>query len=102
MIQVPSLPDMEMYLHVKHAELIQKFEKSLESDPEFPCCSCERLLLRKQVTALKFDEKFSSEMWKTRIHTFRREIQMLQKRRTTCATTVVFGSTKTRCHAGEF
>ena len=31
-----------------------------------PCCSCERLFQRKQVTAFKFSEaKFSSDIWKT-------------------------------------
>ena len=67
-LQEPSLPDLETYLHVQHAELILNFEKSLEDDPEFPCCSCELLLLllRKQVTALNFtDKKFSSDLWKT-------------------------------------
>ena len=37
----------------------------MADDPEFPCCSCERLHQRKQVTAFKFHEaKFSSNMWK--------------------------------------
>ena len=40
-----GLLDMELYLHVQHTELIQEFEKSLENDAEFPCCTCERLLL---------------------------------------------------------
>ena len=43
--QEPGLLDVESYLHVQHTELIQEFEKSLENDAEFPCCTCERLLL---------------------------------------------------------
>ena len=36
----------------------------MADDPEFPCCSCERLMQRKQVTAFKFsDSKFCSNMW---------------------------------------
>ena len=67
--QEPNLPDLEPYLQVEHAELIKVFEKKLAGDPKFPCCSCERLLQRKQVTALKYSyRKFSSSMWKTLKH----------------------------------
>ena len=46
--------------------LIADVEKKFALDAEFPCCSCERLLLRSQVTAFKFsDAKFSSQAWKT-------------------------------------
>ena len=46
--------------------LISKLEKQLADHPEFPCCSCEQLKRRDQVTAVKFsDEKFSSPMWKS-------------------------------------
>ena len=68
-LREPNLPDLEPYLQVEHAELIKVFEKKLADDPEFPCCSCERLLQRKQVTALKYsDRKFSSDIWKTLKH----------------------------------
>ena len=40
-----SLMWSRSYLHVQHTELIQEFEKSLENDAEFPCCTCEQLLL---------------------------------------------------------
>ena len=43
--QEPGLLDVGSYLHVQHTELIQEFEKSLENDAEFQCCTCERLLL---------------------------------------------------------
>ena len=36
----------------------------LEQDPEFACCSCESLLLRKNLTMFKFhNERFSSDIW---------------------------------------
>ena len=65
-LQQPNLPDLESELCVQYADIISEVEKQFSDDAEFPCCSCERLLLRKQVTAFKFsDAKFSSEMWKT-------------------------------------
>ena len=64
--QEPNLPDVEAYLHVEYAGVISKLEKKMTDDPEFPCCSCERLMQRKQVTAFKFsDSKFSLNMWRT-------------------------------------
>ena len=45
--------------------MIAELEKKLADDPEFACCSCERLLQRKNVTAFDFSEskKFTSSMW---------------------------------------
>ena len=52
-------------MHLEHAELIADVEMKFADDAEFPFCSCERLLLRKQVTAFQFcDKKFSSDVWK--------------------------------------
>ena len=66
--QQPNLPDLETNLHLQHAELIADVKNKFALDAEFPCCSCDRLLLRKQVTAFKFsDSKFSSGAWKTLI-----------------------------------
>ena len=64
-LQKPNLPDIESVLHVEHAEMIAELEKKLADDPEFACCSCERLLQRKNVTAFEFSEskKFTSNMW---------------------------------------
>ena len=61
-IQRPNLPDVESELQVKHAQMIAK---KLADDPEFACCSCERLLQRKSVTAFDFseDKKFTSNKW---------------------------------------
>ena len=64
-LQQPDLPDIESDLHIKYADLISKLEKQLARHPEFPCCSCEQLKHRDQVTAVTFsDKKFSSPMWK--------------------------------------
>ena len=52
-LQHPKLPDLESHLHVE-----------LSDDAEFSCCSCERLLQRKQVTPFTFSEtKFCSDIW---------------------------------------
>ena len=65
-LQQPKLIDLELDLHVKHADLIAEIEKKFADDAEFPCCSCDRLLQRKQVTAFAFsDAKFCSNMWKS-------------------------------------
>ena len=65
-LQQSNLPDLETYLHLQHVGLITEVEKKFALDAEFLCCSCERLLLRKQVTAFKFsDAKFSSQAWRT-------------------------------------
>ena len=62
--QQPNLPDIEAYLHVQYAKVISKLEKKMADDPEFPCCSCEWLMQRKQMTPFKFsDSKFCSNMW---------------------------------------
>ena len=63
-LQQPNLPDLESHLHVEHAELIAEVEKKVSDDAEFSCCSCERLLQRKQVTAFTFSEtKLCSDIW---------------------------------------
>ena len=56
--------DTETALQVNYADTICEYEKKLEQDPEFACCLCERLLLRKNVTMFSYhDEKFSSDIW---------------------------------------
>ena len=50
---------------MKYANTICEYEKKLLDDPEFACCSCERLHLKINVTTFKFyDEKFSSQICK--------------------------------------
>ena len=51
-LQHHKLPDLELHLHVEHAELIAEVEKRFSDDAEFSCCSCEWLLQRKQVHSL--------------------------------------------------
>ena len=62
MLQEPKLLGLESQLRIDHAQMIAELEKILAANPEFPCCSCERLHQRKQVTAFKFHE---ANMWKT-------------------------------------
>ena len=53
-------------MHIGYTEVISKLEKKLANNPEFPYCSCERLMQRKQVTAFKLSaKKFSSNMWRS-------------------------------------
>ena len=66
-LQQPKLSGLESELIIQDASMIQQLESLLAYDPEFPCCSCERLHQRKNVTAFKFSEskKFTSDMWQT-------------------------------------
>ena len=59
-IQKSNLPDIESELLLEHAEMIAELEKKLAEDPEFACCSCERLLQRKNVTTFDFSESKNS------------------------------------------
>ena len=64
-LQQPNLPDLESELHVQYAAIRSDVEKKCADYAECPCCSCERLLLRKQITAFKLsDAKFNSKKWK--------------------------------------
>ena len=61
----PGLPNLETELLVKHAGVITMLEKQIHDDPEYACCSCERLHQRSSVTSLKGSQnKFNSGMWK--------------------------------------
>jgi len=47
---------------VKHADTICEYK--LKEDPDFMCCLCEHLLLRKNVTMFKFhNEKFNTHLF---------------------------------------
>ena len=87
--QQPNLPDIEAYMHIEYAKLISKLEMKMADDPEFPCCSCERLMQRKQVTDLKLSAKkclqTCGESSKT---TFQREIPVQPMIYIMCALTV--------------
>ena len=59
-----SLSTSESHLEVEFAATIEAFYAKLKEDPEFTCCSCERLLLNKVLTGFNFTtEKFKSSTW---------------------------------------
>ena len=59
-----SLSTSESHLEVQFAAIIEAFYAKLKKDPEFTCCSCERLLLKKVLTGFNFTtEKFKSSTW---------------------------------------
>ena len=61
----PGLPNLETELLMKHTGVITMLEKQIRDDPEYACCSCERLHQRSSVTSLKGSQnKFNSGMWK--------------------------------------
>ena len=66
--EVPSTPSCdevnEAALQVKYADTVCEYEKKLQDDPEFACCSCEHLLMRKNLTMFKYHNgTFNSEIW---------------------------------------
>ena len=64
-VQQPNLPDLETDLYVEHAELITHIERRFADDAEYPCCSYERMLQRKQVTKFKFsDAQSCTDVWR--------------------------------------
>ena len=59
-----SLSTSESHLEVTFAAIIEEFYEKLKEDPEFVCCSCERLLVKKVLTHFNFTtEKFKSSTW---------------------------------------
>ena len=64
-LQQPNLPDLESELIIDNAEMIFQLDKLLADNPEFACCSCERLFQRKNVTAffMSDSKKFTSDIW---------------------------------------
>ena len=62
--EMKSLSTSEAHLEVEFAAIIEEFYKKLKEDPEFTCCSCERLLLKKTLTHFNVTaEKFNSSTW---------------------------------------
>ena len=51
---VPGLGSIEHHLLISNADLIAEVQARWKDDPEFPCCSCERLHQRKQVSSVNF------------------------------------------------
>ena len=63
-IAMSGLPNLEAQLLVKLAGVITTVEKQFSDDPEFACCSCERLHHQSSVTSVKHSKKkFNSSMW---------------------------------------
>ena len=57
----PGLPNLETELLVKHAGVITMLEKQIRDDPEYACCSCERLHQRSSVTRERESEQI--QLW---------------------------------------
>ena len=58
------LSTSESHLEVEFAAIIETFYDKLKEDPEFTCCSCQKLLLKKVLTSFNFTtEKFKSSTW---------------------------------------
>ena len=63
-IEVKSLSTSDSHLGLEFAEIIEQLHEKLKHDPDFTCCSCERLLVKKAVTHFDIStNKFSSYTW---------------------------------------
>ena len=62
---VPGLGSIEHHLLISNADVIAELQARWKDDPEFPCCSCERLHQRKQVSGVDFtrDDKYHTDIW---------------------------------------
>ena len=61
-----GLVDIEKVLQVKRAKVFDAYREKLKDDPEYACCSCERLLTKSSVKQLTADtQKFSPDQWTT-------------------------------------
>ena len=62
---VPGLGSIENHLLISYADVIAELQARWKDDPEFPCCSCERLHQRKQVSGVDFtrDDKYHTDIW---------------------------------------
>ena len=62
---VPSLGSIKHHLLISNADVIAEVQARWTDDPEFPCCSCERLHQRKQVSGVDFtcDDKYHTDIW---------------------------------------
>ena len=64
--QSDSLRNLQSLLQVQYAGVTHNWLKEMNDDPEFACCSCERLHKRSGVTQVKLDsDKWKTEMWQT-------------------------------------
>ena len=61
--EAQSVSSSELHLEVEFEGIIKVFYDKLK-DPEYTCCSCEKLLLKKVLTSFNFmTEKFKSSTW---------------------------------------
>ena len=61
---VPGLGSIEHHLLISNADLIAEVQVRWKDDPEFPCCSCERLHQHKQVSSVNFThDKYHTDIW---------------------------------------
>ena len=55
---------VQSHLEVEFVEIIAEFYAKLKEDPDYTCCSCQCLLLKKTLTHFNFStEKFNSSTW---------------------------------------
>ena len=58
-----GLPYLETHLEVIHAVIIKEYNKKLDEDVEYPCCRCEHLFIRTNVSAFEFStDKYNSSV----------------------------------------
>ena len=61
---VSGLGPIEHHLLISHADEIAEVQARWKDDPEFSCCSCERLHQRKQVSGVDFTrDKYHTDIW---------------------------------------
>ena len=56
-------PMLETILYHTYELMIDEFEKDIGDYPEIPCCSCERLSKRSQVTKVSLEENLGTTVW---------------------------------------
>ena len=54
---------LETHLYLNYELLIDEFEKDVGDYPEIPCCSCERLFKRSQVTKVSLEQNLGTTVW---------------------------------------
>ena len=62
--EAQSVSSSESHLEEEFEGIIKVFYDKLKEDPEYTCCSCEKLLLKKVLASFHFTtEKFKSSTW---------------------------------------
>ena len=55
--------DLELHLQITHAGLIAEYQKAVEDYPQNPCCSCQQLHQRRNVTKVNFSNRLGDTVW---------------------------------------